>query len=410
MTSTRRTQAKTKYAVLIGDGMADEPLRELGGRTPLEAADIPNMREIARRGQVGQVRTVPAGMPAGSDVATLSVLGYDPRVYYSGRAPLEAARLGIELGPEDVAFRCNLITVEGGRIVDYSGGHITTGEARGLMEAVSRHLAAPGIEFFPGVGYRHICVVRDTDLVSTVCTPPHDVTGQPVQDHLPRGNRASLLVDLMLRSREVLEGHRINAARLARGQRPANMTWLWGQGVTPSMPSFSDRFGLRGGVISAVDLLNGIARLVGLELIDVPGATGYYDTNYEGKGARAIESLERSDFVLVHVEAPDEASHNGDLEQKVRAIESFDRHVVGPLLSRLDREPRARLLVLPDHPTPVRLRTHTGDPVPFAWCGHGIPAGGAPAYSEAAAAGSRLRIEEGHTLMWLLIHPKNLVE
>ena len=410
MTWARRTQGTTKYAVLIGDGMADEPLEKLGGRTPLEAADIPNMREIARRGQLGQIRTVPAGMPPGSDVATLSVLGYDPKVYYSGRAPLEAARLGIELGPDDVAFRCNLITVEGGLIADYSGGHITTGEARELLDSVSRRLSAPDVRFYPGVGYRHICVIRGTDLVSTRCTPPHDVTGQRVQDHLPQGNRAALLVDLMQRSRPVLQDHEINTARGQRGQRPANMIWLWGQGVTPHMPSFSDRFGLRGGVISAVDLLNGIARLVGLELIDVPGATGYYDTNYEGKGAHAIESLERGDFVLVHVEAPDEAGHNGDLDQKIKAIESFDRHVVGPLLSRLDREPRSRLLVLPDHPTPIRVRTHTGDPVPFAWCGHGIAASGAGGFSEREAAAGRLRIEEGHTLMGRLIHRENLVE
>ena len=273
-----------KYAVLIGDGMADEPLEELGGRTPLEAADIPNMREIARRGQIGRIRTVPPGMPPGSDVATLSVLGYDPQKYYSGRAPLEAARLGIELGPDDVAFRCNLITVEDGRIADYSGGHITTGEARELLDSIGRHLSAPNVKFYPGVGYRHICVVQGTDMVSTRCTPPHDVTGQPVQDHLPGGNRAALLIDLMQRSRQLLQDHAVNADRVGRGQRPANMIWLWGQGVTPRMPAFSERFGVRGGVISAVDLLNGIARLIGLDLIDVPGATGYYDTNYEGKG------------------------------------------------------------------------------------------------------------------------------
>ncbi len=399
-----------KYAVLIGDGMADEPLDELGGRTPLEAADIPNMREIARRGQIGRIRTVPEGMPPGSDVATLSVLGYDPQKYYTGRAPLEAARLGIELGPDDVAFRCNLITVEDGRIADYSGGHITTGEARQLLDSIGRHLSAPDVKFYPGVGYRHICVVQGTDMVSTRCTPPHDVTGQPVQDHLPGGNRAAMLIDLMQRSRQILQDHAVNADRVARGQRPANMIWLWGQGVTPRMPAFSERFGVRGGVISAVDLLNGIARLVGLELIDVPGATGYYDTNYEGKGTRAVESLERADFVLVHVEAPDEAGHNGDLDQKIKAIESFDRYVAGPLVRRLDREPRSRLLVLPDHPTPIRMRTHTGDPVPFAWCGHGIPAGGAPAFSEREAARSRLRIDQGHTLMGRLIHVENLVE
>ncbi len=399
-----------KCAVLIGDGMADEPLERLGGRTPLEAAEIPNMRRIARTGQIGQVRTVPPGMPPGSDVATLSVLGYDPKTYYSGRAPLEAARLGIELGPGDVAFRCNLITVEDGRIADYSGGHISTDEARELLDAVSRHLSSQKVKFYPGVGYRHICVVRGTDLVETQCTPPHDVTGQPLQPHLPRGNRAEMLADLMQRSRPILEGHAVNAARVHRGQRPANMIWLWGQGVTPRMPPFSERFGLHGAVISAVDLLNGIARLVGLELVDVPGATGYYDTNYQGKGSCAVEVLNRRDFVLVHVEAPDEAGHNGDLDQKIRAIENFDRHVAGPVLQRLEQEPRSRLLVLPDHPTPIRVRTHTADPVPFAWWGYGIPAGGAPAFSESEAARSPLRVEQGHTLLGRLIGAENLVE
>jgi 2,3-bisphosphoglycerate-independent phosphoglycerate mutase len=410
MTSARRTQEKLKYAVLIGDGMADEPLEKLGGRTPLEASDIPNMREIARKGQIGLIRTIPPGMPPGSDVATLSVLGYDPKKYYSGRAPLEAARLGIKLGPEEVAFRCNLITVEGENIADYAGGHITSEEARELVVALSRHMSTPAVRFHPGVGYRHICVIKGTDMVRADCTPPHDVIGQPVKGHMPRGDGAGFLVDLMERSRELLQGHEVNKARLSRGQRPANMIWLWGQGVTPRMPSFKDRFGIEGSVISAVDLLNGIAKLVGLKLIDVPGATGYYDTNYEGKGDYAIKSLESKDFVLVHVEAPDEAGHNGDLDQKIRAIENFDRLVVGPLLRNLGEMPHSRLMVLPDHPTPIRVRTHTGDPVPFAWCGQGISGGGAQGFSERVAASSRLRLDEGHTLMGRFIHGKKLVE
>ena len=399
-----------KYAVLIGDGMADEPMEKLGGRTPLEVADTPNMREIARKGQTGLIRTIPPGMPPGSDVATLSVLGYDPREYYSGRAPLEAAKLGIELGPDEVAFRCNLITVEDERIADYAGGHITSDEARELVASLSRRMSTPTVKFYPGVGYRHICVVKGTDMVRAHCTPPHDVTGQPVKDHMPCGDGAGLLVDLMERSRELLQSHEVNKARLSRGQRPANMIWLWGQGVTPQMPSFKDSFGIEGSVISAVDLLNGIAKLVGLDLVEVPGATGYYDTNYEGKGVYAIKSLEDKDFVLVHVEAPDEAGHNGDLDQKIRAIESFDRLVVGPLLRKLGEVPHSRLVVLPDHPTPIRLRTHTGDPVPFAWCGQGIPGSGAQGFNEREAAGSRLRVDEGHTLMGRFIHGEKLVE
>jgi 2,3-bisphosphoglycerate-independent phosphoglycerate mutase len=410
MTSARRTQEEMKYAVLIGDGMADEPLEKLGGRTPLEVADIPNMREIARKGQIGLIRTVPAGMPPGSDVATLSVLGYDPRKFYSGRAPLEAAKLGIKLGPDEVAFRCNLITVEGERIADYASGHITSEEARELVASLSRQMSTPTVRFHPGISYRHICVVKRADIVRADCTPPHDVIGQPVKDHLPRGDGAAFLIDLMERSRELLQVHEVNKARVSRGQRPANMIWLWGQGVTPHMPSFRDRFGIDGSVISAVDLLNGIAKLVGLDLIEVPGATGYYDTNYEGKGTYAVKSLEDKGFVLVHVEAPDEAGHNGDLDQKVRAIENFDRFVVGPMMRRLSDVPHSRLMVLPDHPTPIRVRTHTGDPVPFAWCGQGIPASGARAFSEREAAGSRLQIHDGHTLMGRFIHGEKLVE
>jgi 2,3-bisphosphoglycerate-independent phosphoglycerate mutase len=399
-----------KYAVLIGDGMADEPLEKLGGRTPLEAADIPNMREIARRGQIGLIRTIPQGMPPGSDVATLSVLGYDPERYYSGRAPLEAARLGIKLEPEEVAFRCNLITVEGECIADYAGGHITSEEARELVASLSRRMSTPTVKFYPGISYRHICVVKGTDMVRADCTPPHDVIGQFVKDNLPRGDGAGLLVDLMERSRELLQSHEVNKARVSRGLRPANMIWLWGQGVTPQMPSFRDRFGIEGSVISAVDLLNGIAKLVGLELIEVPGATGYYDTNYEGKGTYAVKSLEDKDFILVHVEAPDEASHNGDLDQKIRAIESFDRFVVGPLMRKLSDRPNHRLMVLPDHPTPIRLRTHTGDPVPFAWCGQGIAGSGARGFSEAEAARSRLQVQEGYMLMGRFIRGEKLVE
>ena len=399
-----------KYAVLIGDGMADEPLEKLGGRTPLEAADIPNMREIARIGQTGLIRTIPLGMPPGSDVATLSVLGYDPKKYYSGRAPLEAARLGIKLGPEEVAFRCNLITVEDERIADYAGGHITSEEARELVASLSCQMSTLAVKFYPGISYRHICVVKGTDMVRADCTPPHDVIGQPVKDNLPRGDGVGLLVDLMERSRELLDSHEVNKARVSRGQRPANMIWLWGQGVMPQMPSFRERFGVEGSVISAVDLLNGIAKLVGLELIDVPGATGYYDTNYEGKGAYAVKSLEDKDFILVHVEAPDEASHNGDLDQKIKAIENFDRLVVGPLMRKLGEGPHTRLMVLPDHPTPIRVRTHTGDPVPFAWCGEGIAASGARGFSEREAAGSRLHIDDGHTLMGHFIHGEKLVE
>ena len=410
MTSAHRTQEKMKYAVLIGDGMADRPLEELGGRTPLEAADIPNMREIARQGQIGLVRTIPAGMPPGSDVAALSILGYDPKKYYSGRAPLEAARLGIQLSPEEVAFRCNLITVDDGRIVDYAAGHISSEEAKALVELLGRKLGGSSVKFNPGISYRHICVVKDIDLVKVDCTPPHDVMGQSVKENLPRGKGAEMLIGLMERSCDLLRDHEVNKARISRGQRPANMIWLWGQGITPKMPGFADLYGIRGSAISAVDLVNGIARLIGLELIEVPGATGYYDTNYEGKGAYALKSLEEKDFVLVHVEAPDEASHNGDLDQKIRAIENFDRHVVGPFVRKLAERSNLRLMILPDHHTPIQVRTHVGQPVPFACCGQGIAGSGAKAYSEREAAKSGLMLDAGHTLMRRFIRGEKLVE
>jgi len=379
--------------------MADYPIEELGGRTPLEVAEIPNMDEITRRGQLGLVRTVPPGFTPGSDVAFLSIFGYDPAVHYTGRAPMEAAQLGIELGPEVVAFRCNLITVDQGHIADYSAGHIGNAEANELIRFLGQQLGGEYVSFHPGVSYRHICVIRDIGLIQVDCTPPHDVIGGPVSENLPRGEGAERLVRLMEDSYELLSKHDINRARIDRGQNPANMIWLWGQGQAPKLPSFRERFGFGGGVISAVDLVRGMAKLIGLEPIEVPGATGYYDTDYEAKARYALECLEKEAFVLVHVEAPDEAGHNGDLEQKIKAIENFDRYVVGTIRERLWRQPAFRMLVLPDHPTPLSVRTHTSDPVPFAWCGSGIEGDGAVSFSERQASESALQLAHGHELM-----------
>ncbi|MBM4445331.1 MAG: cofactor-independent phosphoglycerate mutase [Chloroflexi bacterium] len=388
-----------KYAVLVGDGMADYPLEELGGRTPLEVARIPNMDQVARRGGLGLVGTVPSGMPPGSDVAILSILGYDPRRYYTGRGPLEAARLGIEISPREVAFRCNLVTVDGGRLVDYSSGHIGSAEAAELIGLLQRELGTESVRFHPGVSYRHICIISDTALMHVACTPPHDVVGQPIEKNMPPGREAGLLRDLMSRSRHLLDGHEVNRARVGRGEMAANMIWLWGQGGTPQIPSFRERFGMGGGVISAVDLVKGIAGLIGLDSIEVPGATGYYDTDYAAKGRYAVNWLDRQGFVLVHVEAPDEAGHNGHLDQKIKAIESFDEHVVGPIMARFGGQRGFRVLVLPDHPTPIHLRTHTAEPVPFAWYGPGLSEGRAAAFSEREAAASDLSIEPGYRLM-----------
>lgn len=379
--------------------MADRPLPELNGRTPLEVARTPNMDEIAEKGQLGSARMIPPGFAPGSDVAILSILGYDPKYYYTGRAPLEAVQLGIRLDSGSVAFRCNLITADRGCIADYSAGHIGDNEAAELIRFLDQQLGNEGARFYPGVSYRHICVMKNVRLTKVNCTPPHDVIGQRIEDNLPRGEGAEQLIRLMKQSHELLRNHGINKARADRGESPANMIWLWGQGQTPSLPSFAQRFDLGGGVISAVDLVKGIARLIGLEPIEVPGATGYYDTDYAAKARYALQCLEKESFVLVHVEAPDEASHNGDLEQKIKAIENFDALVVATIKDRLCQEPAFRMLVMPDHCTPLQVRTHTADPVPFAWCGYGIIRGKARYFHEREAARSALQLTEGHKLM-----------
>lgn len=388
-----------KYAVLVGDGMADYPLKELGGRTPLEVAESPNMNEITKQGQLGLAKMIPPGFAPASDVAILSILGYNPRHYYTGRAPLEAAKLGIVLGPEEVAFRCNLITADKGCIVDYSGGHISDREAKELIRFLDQKLGTESIKFYPGVSYRHICVIKNASFIQLNCTPPHDVIGQPIDKNLPRGKGAQQLINLMEHSYQLLRSHDINKARIDSGQNPANMIWLWGQGPAPRMPPFRERFGIGGGVISAVDLVKGIAKLIGLEPIEVPGATGYYDTNYEAKADYALRCLEKEDFVFVHVEAPDEASHNADLDQKIKAIENFDRLIVGPIKKRLCEQPAFRIMVLPDHLTPIQLRTHTAEPVPFAWCGQGIRRDKTEVFSERDAARSNFQLSDGYRLM-----------
>jgi len=379
--------------------MADRPLKELGGHTPLEVAETPNMDEITQQGQLGLAKMIPPGFAPASDVAILSILGYNPRHYYTGRAPLEAAKLGIVLGPEEVAFRCNLITADKGCIADYSGGHISDREAKELIRFLDQKLGTESIKFYPGVSYRHICVIKNASFIQLNCTPPHDVIGQPIDKNLPRGKGAQQLINLMEHSYQLLRSHDINKARIDSGQNPANMIWLWGQGPAPRMPPFRERFGIGGGVISAVDLVKGIAKLIGLEPIEVPGATGYYDTNYEAKADYALRCLEKEDFVFVHVEAPDEASHNADLDQKIKAIENFDRLIVGPIKKRLCEQPAFRIMVLPDHLTPIQLRTHTAEPVPFAWCGQGIRRDKAEVFSERDAARSNFQLSDGYQLM-----------
>ncbi len=335
--------------------MADEPIDALGGMTPLDYADTPNMDRIAREGACGLLRTVKDEFEPGSDVANLSVLGYDPATCYTGRGPLEAASMGIDLGPADYAYRFNLVTVRDGVMEDFNAGHITSEEGADLIGS----LAVPGADFHPGISYRNLMVVHGAK--GSVTTPPHDIVGQAVGPHLPSGGDAPLLMRCMDAAREAFADHPVNRARVAAGRLPATTIWPWSGGKRPAIPDFRGRWGLAGGMISAVDLLNGIARYAGMEVIHVPGATGFIDTDYQAKARYALDAIERLDFVYVHVEAPDEAGHMGGVEEKVKAIEGVDG-LIGTILDNFD----GTVAVLPDHPTPIRLKTHTRTPVPFA--------------------------------------------
>ncbi len=388
-----------KYAIVIPDGAADLAIEELGGRTPLEAADIPNMDWIAANGKCGTVRNVPPEMPCGSDVATLSVLGYDPKEYYTGRAPLEAAARGIQVGPNEWVFRCNLVTIIDGIMEDHSAGNISSEEGAALIDELNLILANEQLRFYPGVSYRHLLTFAGKADVTT--TPPHDILGEPVTPHLPKGPDSSLFRTLIDRSEAILAEAEINRVRRDLGENPATHIWLWGQGRMPKLPAFAERFGIADAAsISAVDLVRGLSRLIGWDHIEVAGATGFIDTNYAGKGAAAIEALADHDLVFVHVEAPDEAGHQADATGKVHAIEQIDRHVVGPLLKYLrGLGDDWRILVLPDHPTPCSLRTHTHNPVPFALAGTRIESVMQRTFTEDSAAASDLHITRGCELM-----------
>lgn len=358
---------KRKVAVLVGDGMGDYPVAELGGKTPLQAADIPNMRRIAAAGDLRMVQTVPVkGLSPGSDVANMALLGFNAEECYSGRAPIEAAGANIPLQPEDVAFRCNLVTVQDGCMKDYSAGHISTEEARELIGAVQSKLGKAGLTFHAGVSYRHLLIWTNGP-VELEMAPPHDIAGKPVSEHLPTGEREDEVRALMEASKPILAEHPVNKARVAAGKSPATQIWLWGHGRALRLPSYRDLYGLTGGVITAVDLVRGLGRLVGLEVIYVPGATGFIDTNYEGKVEAALRVLEQHDYVFLHVEAPDECGHMGDAALKKKAIELFDQRIVKPVWNALERKGAPyRLLLCTDHRTPVSVKGHTREPVPMA--------------------------------------------
>lgn len=393
-----------KYVVVVPDGMADRPLPELDGKTPMQAAHKPNMDALARHGKVGRVQTIPEGMPPGSDVANMALMGYDPRIAYTGRGPLEAASMGVDLDSRDVAFRCNLVYTDGTTMIDYSSGHITTEEARILMQFVNEKLGNSVINFFPGISYRHLLVWRNgSDQIE--CTPPHDITGKPIESHLPVGDNDTKIRQMMFDSMEILSKHEINKRRLDEGKNIANMIWPWSPGVPPHMSTFGAKFGLTGSVISGVDLVKGIGKYAGLQVIEVPGATGYFDTNYYGKSQYALESLKERDFVFVHVEAPDEAGHEGLIDSKIEAIQQIDEKIVGPIVEGLRKQNNPfRILVSPDHPTPITIKTHVADPVPFILYDvrneektQSLP------YDERAIEETDFRVEDGFLLMNLLL-------
>jgi 2,3-bisphosphoglycerate-independent phosphoglycerate mutase len=393
-----------KYAIIIPDGSADEPQPSLGGKTPLEAARIPAMDAVARAGAVGRANNVPDDLPAGSDVANLSLLGYNPHEHFTGRAPLEAAAQGIQLGPDDWALRCNLVTVQDQVMQSFTAGHISTAEATDLLRAVQEKLGSERLQFYPGVGYRNLVVYRGAGQPppfsrDTRTTPPHDLTDKSVLEDYPRGPGSDLLSQLMCESVAVMADHPVNVARRRQGKPPATNIWLWGLGSTPRLTPFAELYGKQGAMITAVDLLRGLASLLGWRRIEVPGATGYLDTDYAAKGRYAVEALKEVDLVCVHVEATDEASHEGRVDAKIQALEEIDRHIVGPVHKALEGYGEYRILVSPDHPTPLRTKTHSHGDVPFAIAGAGIAPDGATTYDDPTAARSSLVFDEGWRLM-----------
>jgi 2,3-bisphosphoglycerate-independent phosphoglycerate mutase len=396
-----------KYIILQGDGMADYPLEVLGGKTPLEAAWTPNMDWLAARGIFGMAHVIPKGFPPGSDVGNMSIMGYDPAVYHTGRSPLEAASMGVALGPKDIAFRCNLVTIggsgSGSFMEDFTAGHIGTEEAADIIRDLGRELGGNGVEFFPGVSYRHLMVWRSgQEKMET--TPPHDITDRKVAEYLPKGPGAERLLKLMEASQTVLAGHSVNQRRRAEGHRQATTIWLWGQGRAPALPPLTQRFGIKGGVISAVDIINGLGVYAGLERIAVPGITGFLDTNYRGKGEYGVRSLDKNDFVFIHVEAIDEAGHMGDVEKKIQALQDFDEKVVGTVLKGLAHRKDWRVLLMPDHPTAIILKTHVAEPVPFVLYSPDNPLhNGTVGYNEKDAAKTGIVAKKAYRLMEALI-------
>lgn len=397
-----------KYAVVLCDGMADRPVPELNNMTPMQAANKPNMDYLASKGEVGLVKTVGAGLKPGSDVANLSVLGYDPAIYYSGRSPLEAASIGIDLKPDDVTLRCNLVTLsdepnyEDKTMVDYCAGDISTPEAEELIKYIDEKLGSDKFKFYAGVSYRHCLVWANGEPHPGVLTPPHDISDRKITDYIPKGDYIAELYDMMKKSYDLLMEHPVNKKRIAEGKRPANSIWLWGEGTKPKLDSFKGKFGKSASMISAVDLLKGIGKCAEMNVCQVEGATAYIDTNFDGKVQAAIDELKKGqDFVYIHIEAPDECGHRAEIQNKKLAIEIIDEKILAPLLAYLkDCGDDYSVMILPDHPTPICLKTHTSDPVPFLiYRSNDEKNSGVSTFCEETAEKTGLYIEPGCTLM-----------
>ncbi|MCL2687332.1 MAG: cofactor-independent phosphoglycerate mutase [Methanobrevibacter sp.] len=402
-----------KYVILIGDGMSDYPLTELNGKTPLEVANIPNIDEIAKKGKVGQLQTIPENLEPGSDVANMSIFGYDPQKYYTGRGPLESGSMGIKTADDEVIFRCNLITEENGILDNFNAGHISSEEAASLIDSLNEkfsnelnpNIGDNGGKFYSGVSYRHLFVKKGAELTSFKTYPPHDIVGENIDEYTNWNDESALKIkNIMLKSKEVLENHPVNQKRRENGQKIANMVFLWGQGLQPSLPKFKDVYGLNGSIITAVDLLKGIGVFAGLNNIDVPGATGYFDTDYKAKGAYGANALESSDFLFVHVEAPDEAGHEGNIEEKIKAIERIDKHVLGQIMDEIPKYEDYKIAVLPDHATPIDVRTHTRDLVPLAIYDSTSSADNVQYYTENSVLDGSLGIDKAYNLVKNMIN------
>ncbi|MBE6837364.1 MAG: cofactor-independent phosphoglycerate mutase [Ruminococcus sp.] len=400
-----------KYLVLLCDGMADYPVDELGNKTPMGASYTPSMDKLAKGSRIGLVKTVADNMKPGSDVANLAVLGYDPQVYYSGRSPLEAGSIGIDMKPTDVSFRCNLVTLsdeenyEDKTILDYCADDISTEEARILVEYLAEHFDNDEFKLYSGVSYRHCLIWNNGTMDVGTLTPPHDITGKPIKEYIPKHENTKKLYDMMVKSYDILKDHPVNQARIARGKRPANSMWFWGEGVRKALMPFEEKYGIKGSMISAVDLLKGIGKFSEMNVVSVEGATGYIDTNFEGKAEACIKEFENGqDLVYVHVEAPDECGHRNEIENKKKSLEIIDEKILTPVLSALEKYDDYKVLIMPDHATPLCLKTHTNDPIPFLMYHKKGEVKGCDEFTEETAKATGDYVENGHELMQMFIN------